>query len=135
VIGATKPKRLKKFKKFLEDSDFDITEPEFEMLINHFKYISDIRNLFVHGHPVTKTFGDGKITVSDAKEYLTRQKFNETRGIANKIAEHWNDILQDLQAQENILQKSELPRSTFLMSVNSRCFKYYGYFERNNPRI
>lgn len=107
-------KRLKYFKQFLFENDFILDQAHFKIIENNFKYISDIRNLFLHGHPVTKTIKDNKEQISDAKRFLSRQEFNNTRKIANHLFNTWNGIILNIQKQDKLLNKSGLPSTSFL---------------------
>lgn len=115
-------KKLTWLQDHLINNNFSIEQNDFEVIKSNYQDISDIRNSFAHGHPVTETTNGANKFRSTAKDFLTRQKFNETRAKANEICELWNKIMTDLQGQKILLRPAKLPEPHFFDNCKFHIF-------------
>lgn len=104
------------------EKGFTFNEGNLKEIIENFRYISDIRNKFLHGHPVTQTSSDEEIIQSTAKQILNRNSFNNVREKANTIAQYWNNLITELQSQESIINQSDLPSKSFFDNCRFEVF-------------
>jgi len=114
--------KLDRFREYLISNNFVISAQDFEVIKNNYQDIADIRNSFAHGHPVTEMGYGGEKLSSVARDLLTRQKFNETRGKANQVCELWNKIMTEVQNQRPLLRTAKLPESHFFDSCRFQIF-------------
>jgi len=114
--------KLDWFRDHLVSNSFVINGLDFEFIKDNYQAIADIRNSFAHGHPVTETSNGGVKVRSEAKDFLTRQKFNEIRGKANQICELWNKIMTEVQNQKSLLKMAKLPEPHFFNNCKFEVF-------------
>lgn len=115
-------KKLNWFKDYLFKNSFVLNEKDFQELGTDIHAVSSVRNKFVHGHAVTEKRGEETIIRSEAKEFLTRQKFSEIRKVANDLTDRWNKIMCELQNQEHLLRLAKLPTKNFLNDCKFKVF-------------
>jgi hypothetical protein len=116
------PAKLKCFRDSLLQNNFIVNSDDFNKIENYFNNITNIRNKFAHGHPVTETLENNTSTNSETKNYLTRQEFNKTCDEANKLADLWNKIICNLQDQRDPLQITNLPANYVLDECKFKIF-------------
>jgi len=114
--------KLNKFEIFLEEKNFSYETSDFKEVRENLRLITNIRNHLIHGHPVTKTYKNDTVSVSNAKSFLTRQKFNETTTKANTIANAWNKILSSIQRQTDLLRSNSMPNPSFFDECKFKVF-------------
>lgn len=115
-------KKLDWFSDYLLSCHFKIDWDDFSKIKEYYQEITDIRNSFAHGHPVTETTSGNTRTSSRAKNYLDRQKFNDICNEANMISDLWNKIMCQLQEQDNTLKQSKLPAGHFFDNCKFKVF-------------
>ncbi len=82
-------------------------------MIFNLAILDDIRNSFVHGHPITATIKKGNITQSVARGHLESESLDYVISIANQIVIAWNSILENLKDHEES-HRGLLPSNAFL---------------------
>jgi len=113
--------KLDKFKSYLNKQGITTEQDYFAGVKDNFVYIKDIRDKFVHGHPITKKrpfkMKDGNdFEESDAKKYLSQHQLDKALLKANKLAKKWNQIMKNVenQLEDSPNNTGALPESNFM---------------------
>jgi hypothetical protein len=120
--GVIKEKgKISIFFDYLTENSFVVNSNDFLKILTLYAEISKIRNLFIHGHPVTETNNNGSTSISESKDFLNRPKFGYICDKSNQICECWNRIMCDLQNQSVLLSKY-LCEKSFLDNCKFKLF-------------
>jgi hypothetical protein len=106
-------KKLQCFRSVLDQHGIQYTPTLFDAIDTNFRYLSDIRNLLAHGHPVTAMYDGGAVSISEAKAYLEPKRFMDTLNKANLVVDAWNTLIDEVGQQTVLLQSAGLPTQSF----------------------
>jgi hypothetical protein len=120
-------KKISCFETVLQISGMNYSSNLLSSTVNKYAQIAAARNALAHGHPLTETTENGKVTKSRAKTYLLPSTLSETIDTANKMMADWNTLISELQPQKDAIKKAGLPQGDFLKNC-----KFTRMFEVKN---